>query len=75
MKNNQATTAKVVLARKPDSETAAKIEAFAKSKGCSEVEYATDGKIIGGIIVYIGDTVYDGSVKNRLDEMKRDVSD
>ena len=51
MKNNQATTAKVVLARKPDSETAAKIEAFAKSKGCSEVEYTIDGKIIGGIIV------------------------
>ena len=32
MKNNQAQTAKVILARKPDSETAAKIEAFAKGK-------------------------------------------
>ncbi len=75
MKNNQAQTAKVILARKPDSETAAKIEAFAKGKGCSSVEYTIDGKIIGGIIVYIGDTVYDGSVKSRLEEMKRDISD
>lgn len=75
MKGKSKLTARVVLARKPDSDTVAKIAAFAESKGCTAVEYTVDDSIIGGIIVYIGDVVYDGSVKNRLEKIKQDVSE
>jgi F-type H+-transporting ATPase subunit delta len=30
-----------------------------------------DETIIGGVVVRIGDTVYDASVKNRLQQLKR----
>lgn len=75
MKKKLTLTAKAVLARKPDSQIVAKIAAFAESKGCTAVEYVVDESIIGGIILYIGDTVYDGSVKNRLEKIKQAVSE
>lgn len=75
MKKKSTLTAKAVLARKPDNEIVAKIAAFAESKGCTAVEYVVDESIIGGIILYIGDTVYGGSVKNRLEKIKQAVSE
>lgn len=71
-KNN--ITANVILARKPDSETESMIEKFAQAHGCKKVQYEIDQSIIGGIIIYIGDTVYDGSVRSRLDKIKNDVT-
>jgi len=35
-----------------------------------EAKYSLDAKLLGGAVVRIGDTVYDGSVRHRLDEMR-----
>ena len=65
--------AKVVLAMKADGETIDKIEAFVRARGCDGTRYKIDPSIGGGIIIYIGDKVYDGSVKGRLASVKRSV--
>ncbi len=65
--------AKVVLAMKADGETMEKIEAFVRARGCDGARYKIDPSIGGGIIIYIGDKVYDGSVKGRLASVKRSV--
>ncbi len=65
--------AKVVLAMKADGETIDKIEAFVRARGCDGARYKIDPSIGGGIIIYIGDKVYDGSVKGRLASVKRSV--
>ena len=70
MKAEAKNRAKVVLAMKADGETVAKIEAFVRSRG---VRYKIDPSIGGGIVIYIGDKVYDGSVKGRLASVKRSV--
>ena len=33
----------------------------------------TDGSIIGGFVARVGDRLIDGSVKTRLDDMKREL--
>ena len=35
-----------------------------------EAKYAVDKGLLGGIVVRIGDTVYDGSLRHRLNEMR-----
>ena len=50
-----------------------KIAAFAESKGCDGVRYTIDEKIIGGIIIQIGDVLFDGSIRTRLEELKRSI--
>ena len=65
--------AKVVLAMKADGETMEKLEAFVRARGCDGARYKIDPSIGGGIIIYIGDKVYDGSVKGRLASVKRSV--
>ena len=65
--------AKVVLAMKADGETIDKIEAFVRARGCDGARYKIDPSIGGGIIIDIGDKVYDGSVKGRLASVKRSV--
>ncbi|GAC1634058.1 MAG: F0F1 ATP synthase subunit delta [Candidatus Acidiferrum sp.] len=35
-----------------------------------EAKYTVDGALLGGVVVRIGDTVYDGSVRHRLEEMR-----
>ena len=66
--------AKVVLAMKADGETIDKIEAFVRARGCDGARYKIDPSIGGGIIIYIGDKVYDGSVKTKLAEIKEKLS-
>lgn len=73
MEEEKIVTAKVVLARRPDKATVEKISAFVKSRGCSRIRYIYDGSIIGGIIIYIGDRIYDGSVRSRLDNIRQSV--
>ena len=73
MKAEAKNRAKVVLAMKADGETVAKIEAFVRSRGCDGARYKSDPSIGGGIVIYIGDKVYDGSVKGRLASVKRSV--
>lgn len=35
-----------------------------------EAKYALDRALLGGAVVRIGDTIYDGSLRNRLNEMR-----
>jgi F-type H+-transporting ATPase subunit delta len=51
---------KKVLAQSLEKKTGKKIEA----------KFAVDKWLLGGVVVRIGDTVYDGSVRHRLNEMK-----
>ncbi len=37
------------------------------------VEAETDPDLIGGMVVRVGDTVYDGSIANRLQKLRRDA--
>lgn len=36
--------------------------------------YATDGKLLGGAVVRLGSTIYDGSVRGQLQKMKEQLS-
>ena len=36
--------------------------------------FATDQELIGGVIVRVGSTVYDGSVRNQLDQVERQLA-
>ena len=74
MTNKNNITANIILARTPDAETEAMIEKFVQERGCGKVKYEIDKSIIGGVIIYIGDTVFDGSVRSRLDKIKSDVT-
>ena len=45
--------------------------ALSESTGKSiEVKAITDPSIVGGIVAQVGDTVYDGSVKSRFDDLR-----
>ena len=35
-----------------------------------EVKAVTDANVVGGVVAKIGDTVFDGSVRSRLDELR-----
>jgi len=37
-------------------------------------KYATDGKLLGGAVVRLGSTIYDGSVRGQLQKMKERLS-
>ncbi|MBR5711974.1 MAG: ATP synthase F1 subunit delta [Lachnospiraceae bacterium] len=39
-----------------------------------ETEYRIDPKLIGGIVIRIGDRVVDGSIRTQLDNMARDMA-
>ena len=38
-----------------------------------EMEYAVDESLLGGLVIRIGDRVVDGSIKTRLEEIRRDL--
>ena len=35
-----------------------------------ETKFTLDAKLLGGVLVRVGDTVYDGSLRNRLDQLR-----
>jgi F-type H+-transporting ATPase subunit delta len=35
-----------------------------------QAKYSLDAALLGGAVVRIGDTIYDGSVRNRLNQMR-----
>lgn len=39
-----------------------------------ETEYEVDEKLIGGLVIRIGDRVFDSSVKNRIEKMQRSLT-
>ncbi len=69
----KAVTATVTLAMEADKDTLAKIEKFVKKRGAREITYEIDENIIGGIIIQIGDVIFDGSLRSRLDNIKENV--
>jgi F-type H+-transporting ATPase subunit delta len=43
------------------------------SGGKPQIEEQIDSTLIGGIVIKIGDTVIDGSIKNKLKQLKREL--
>jgi F-type H+-transporting ATPase subunit delta len=56
-----------------DAETLAKLEAaLGKATGKNiEVKLVVDPTVLGGIVATIGDTVIDGSIRHRLDSLRK----
>lgn len=73
MNNQEKPTARVVLARSPDQDTMQKIRSFVESQGGGEIHFLIDQSIIGGIVIYIGDKVFDGSMRSSLEHIKNSL--
>lgn len=67
--------AKVTAARElTDGEKAELIASLARSTGKNvKPEYIVDQNIIGGIITQIGSTIYDGSVRTQLENLREEL--
>jgi F-type H+-transporting ATPase subunit delta len=68
-------TAEIVTARELDEEErGALVEQIARVAGGSvEPRFRLDKSILGGTVVRIGSTVYDGSVRGRLERLKEEL--
>ena len=44
-----------------------------KKRGCYKTEYTIDPDIIGGIVIRIGDKVYDVSLRSRLETIRQSL--
>ena len=67
--------AKVTSARALDESERRELEAeiARRTGGKVEAQYAVDKSLIGGVVVQAGSTVYDGSVRGRLDRLKQEL--
>ena len=63
--------AKVVVSEKPDDDILRMVAEFVKKRGCYKTEYIIDPDILGGIVIRIGDKVYDGSLRSRLETVRQ----
>ena len=43
------------------------------ARGCAGARYTIDPDILGGIVIYIGDKIFDGSVRSRLENIKQSL--
>jgi F-type H+-transporting ATPase subunit delta len=71
-------SAKIVTATPLDRDGIGRIEKrLGKITGKTVVAAAveTDENILGGVVVSVGNTIYDGSVRTRLEEMKRRLTE
>jgi F-type H+-transporting ATPase subunit delta len=68
--------AEIISARELTSEEKHKIEAqVAKATGKSlRVRYSLENGLIGGVLVKVGSTIYDGSVHGQLQRMKEQLT-
>ena len=68
--------AKIVSARQLDVQERRQLEAgIAKLIGEQvEAQYAVDNSLIGGVVIQAGSTVYDGSVRGRLDRLRQELT-
>ena len=71
-------SAKIVTAAELDRDGVGRIEKrlgtiIGKTVVASAVE--TDENLLGGMVVSVGNTIYDGSVRTRLEEMKRRLTE
>jgi F-type H+-transporting ATPase subunit delta len=64
--------ANVVVAREPDADTRAAVARDLSRSFEKEVvpHFAVDPRILGGVVVRVGDTVLDGSVQRRLERLR-----
>jgi F-type H+-transporting ATPase subunit delta len=64
--------ANVTVAREPDAETRTVVARELSRSFTKEVvpHFAVDPRILGGLVVRVGDTVLDGSVRRRLDRLR-----
>lgn len=67
--------ATVTLARDPDDELRNLIETGLEETTGRDVvsHFRTDEDIVGGIVVRVGDTVMDGSLRRRLSDLKKEL--
>lgn len=68
--------AEITTARKlgPDDATALLEQVGKLTKGKVEASFKLDESILGGVVVRIGSTVYDGSVLGRIERLKEELS-
>jgi F-type H+-transporting ATPase subunit delta len=64
--------AEITSVRELNAEEKSKIEAKASALAGLEIRpvYKQDASLLGGVVLRIGDTVYDGSVRGRLEELR-----
>jgi F-type H+-transporting ATPase subunit delta len=64
--------AEITSVRELNAEERSKIEAKAAALAGLEIRaiYRQDTSLLGGVVLRIGDTVYDGSVRGRLEELR-----
>ncbi len=65
--------ARVTVAREPDAETQGMITAQLTRMFAKDVvpHFGVDPSILGGVVIHVGDTVLDGSVRKRLTSLRR----
>jgi F-type H+-transporting ATPase subunit delta len=68
--------AKVVTARKLDDQERRDLEKqiAGLTGGQVEAQFEEDSSLIGGAIVQVGSTVYDGSVRGRFDRLRQELA-
>jgi len=68
-------TAEVTTARPVSDETRQSLDQQLSSVSRKDVRltFATDPELIGGIVTRIGSTVYDGSIRNQLQQIKKQL--
>jgi F-type H+-transporting ATPase subunit delta len=68
--------AKVISARKLDAQERAELERqiAALTGGTVEAQFEEDKSLLGGAVVQVGSTVYDGSVRGRLDRLREELT-
>lgn len=68
--------AKVISARSLDEGERRELEKHIAelTGGQVEAQYEVDGSLIGGVVVQTGSTVYDGSVRGRLDRLREELA-
>ena len=68
--------AKVISARKLDANERTELEQqiAALTGGTVEAQFEEDKSLLGGAVVQVGSTVYDGSVRGRLDRLREELT-
>lgn len=68
--------AKVVSARQLDDQERRDLEKqiAGLTGGQVEAQFEEDSSLIGGVVVQVGSTVYDGSVRGRLDRLRQELA-
>ena len=68
--------AKVISARKLDDQERKDLEKQIAelTGGIVEAQFEEDSSLLGGAVVQVGSTVYDGSVRGRLDQLREELT-